>query len=100
MNDSRDSLTRTLQAWRVTPRPDPNFRPAVWQRIRQCSHQSWAEYLRSHLVGWSVAAAVTLAAAGWTGRAAAHARLDAGREAMVVNYLVELDPRVQAQLRP
>lgn len=36
---------------------------------------------------------------GWTGRAAAQAKLAADRDAMVVTYLVGLDPRVQAKLR-
>jgi hypothetical protein len=100
MNDSRDPLSDALQQWRVNPPPDPYFRPGVWRRIGGRPPESWAAYIRSHLVGWSVAAAVALGVAGWTGHAAAQARLDGARDAMVVSYLVELDPRVQAMLRP
>lgn len=45
-------------------------------------------------------AAVVLSAAGWTGHAAAQARMRADREAIVASYLVDLDPRVQASLKP
>jgi hypothetical protein len=41
-----------------------------------------------------------LGAAAFTGRATAQARVRADREAMVVSYLVDLDPRVQAMLKP
>ena len=43
---------------------------------------------------------LTLGAAGLAGRSLAAARVKADREAIVVAYLVELDPRVQAVLKP
>lgn len=97
--ESHDSLSRTLAAWRVSPPPDPNFRPAVWQRIGAEMRESWAGYVRAHALGLSIAALVVVGAANWTGRAAVRAQLDAEREAMVVAYLTNLDPRVQARLR-
>ncbi len=96
--DPCDPLSRTLASWRVSPPSDPNFRPLVWQRIR--SRSSWGGYVRAHLVGWSVAAAFAVVAAGWTGHTVAQANLDARREQMVVSYLGNLDPRVLAKLRP
>lgn len=98
--DRSDSLARTLADWRVNPRVEPQFRPAVWQRLRDHSRATWSGYVRSHLATWSVVAAVAVAAAGWAGRSAGQARLSAERDAMIVSYLVELDPRVQARLRP
>lgn len=98
MNPSEsEPLSRTLSEWRVTPKADPNFRPAVWQRIQAKTQQTWTSYVRTHLVGWSVAAALAMGVAGWTGHSVARAQLDAGREKMVVSYLVELDPRVMAR---
>ena len=43
---------------------------------------------------------LTLSAAALTGQAAAKARVRADREQMTVTYLVDLDPRVQAMLKP
>lgn len=99
-SDPNDRLSRVLGDWRVQPSADPNFRPAVWQRIRQRTRETWAGYVRTHLAAWSVAAVVAMGMAGWTGLTAGRAQLDAKRDAMVVAYLVELDPRVQAKLRP
>lgn len=98
--DPNDPLARTLAAWRVRPKPDPDFRPAVWQRIKQRTQETWAAYIRAHLVGWSVVGVLGIAVAGWTGHSVAQAKLDAGREQMVVSYLGELDPRVLAKIHP
>ena|SRR5690606_24938905 len=98
--DPNDSLSRALADWRVAPTPDPNFRPSVWQRIHLQARSTWAGYLQAHLMRWSVVGAVTLIAAGWIGHLAAEARVNARRDAMITAYLVELDPRVQAVLRP
>lgn len=97
--EPNDPLARTLAAWRVNPPSDPAFRPAVWRRIQAQARESWAAYVRTHALGWSVAAVAVVAAAGWTGRVAVRAQLNAEREAMVVAYLTDLDPRVQARLR-
>jgi len=97
-SDLDSSLSRQLADWRVTPPLNPNFRAAVWQRIQSRTRETWSAYVRAHLVGWSVAAGVAVAVAGWTGRSIAQAKLEAGREKMVVSYLVDLDPRVMAKL--
>ena len=99
-SDSNDPLARTLADWQVRPKTDPNFRPAVWQRIRQHSRETWANYVRAHLIGWSVTAGLAIAVAGWAGHSAAHAKLEESRDQMVVSYLGKLDPRVMAKLRP
>ena len=54
--DPNDALSRLLAAWRVAPPPQPNFRPAVWQRLRRQSRETWAGYVRAHLAGWSLLA--------------------------------------------
>ncbi len=99
-SDPNDSLSRALATWRVTPPPDPNFRPAVWQRITRRTRETWTAYVRAHLIGWSVTAGLAVVAAGWTGHTVARAKLDAGRDQMVVSYLGAIDPRVLAKLRP
>lgn len=98
-SDQNDPLARTLAAWRIAPPPDPNFRPGVWQRIKQRSAETWVAYLRTHFVAWSVAAGLAFVVAGWTGRTLAQTKLDDSRDRMVVSYLGELDPRVMASLR-
>ena len=98
--ESNDPMSRTLAEWRVQPQADPNFRPAVWQRIREQTRETWATYVRAHLATWAVVAVVTVSAAGWAGVSVGRSHLNAERERMVVSYLVELDPRVQAKLRP
>jgi hypothetical protein len=95
-----DPLRPTLAAWRVQPPTSADFRPAVWDRIQRRSRDSWTQYVRAHRLAWTVAAVALVAAGGVAGRVAAEARTRAEREAMVVAYLVELDPRVQARLRP
>lgn len=99
MNPSppNDPLSRRLAEWRVNPKSDPNFRPAVWQRIKQHSRETWAAYVRAHLVAWTVTGAAALVAAGWTGHSFAQAKIDSSREQMVVSYLGNLDPRVLAK---
>jgi len=97
--DNIDPLSQTLRDWKVQPRSDPNFRPAVWQRIREQSRVTWTAYVRSHLAAWATVAIVAVSAAGWAGRSVGRAQATAEREAMVMTYLVELDPRVQAKLQ-
>jgi hypothetical protein len=100
MNHPTDNLTESLRRWRVAPPADPNFRPQVWQRIRDRSRVTWPSYLRAHSAAWSLATVLALGAAAYTGHVAAEARTRSDREALVVTYLVELDPRVQALLKP
>ena len=71
-----NDLFRTLAEWRVNPRPDPNFRPAVWQRIKQGTRDTWAAYVQTHLLGWSMAAAIAVVGATFAGHAVARAIAD------------------------
>ena len=100
MNTLPDDLSEVLRSWRVKPPADPNFRHAVWQSINRPGNTNWPAFLRAHAAAWSVAAVLALSAAGFTGRTLARAHAQADREAIVVTYLVELDPRVQALLKP
>lgn len=96
---TNDPLSRTLAEWRVQPPPDPNFRPGVWQRIRRRSVDTWGTYVQAHRGAWSAVAILAASFAGWAGHQAGRAEFDSQRDAMVTAYLVELDPRVQAELR-
>lgn len=100
MNTSRDNLSEALKDWRVNPPADPNFRNRVWQRIGSQTRVTWPAYLRAHTAAWSLAAVLAVSVAGFTGSSLARAKARADRDAMVVTYLVELDPRVQAMLKP
>lgn len=100
MNTSRDNLSEVLRGWRVNPPADPNFRHRVWQRIGDQTRATWPAYLRAHTAGWALATVLAVGAAGYAGSNLARARVQADRDAMVVTYLVELDPRVQAVLKP
>lgn len=100
MNNSHDSLSGILRTWRVVPSADPDFRPGVWQRIRRQAQATWPGYLRAHSAAWSLVAVMALGAAAYTGSALARAQVQADREAIVVTYLTDLDPRVQALLKP
>lgn len=94
-----NDLSRKLADWQVNPKADPNFRPAVWQRIQQRSRDTWGSYVQGHLAGWAVAALVAVVGATFTGHALAQSKIEAEREEMAVSYLVNLDPRVLANLR-
>lgn len=100
MNTSRDNLSEVLHGWRVAPPADPNFRHAVWHSIDEQTRVTWPIYLRAHPAAWTMAAVLAVSAAGYTGGALARAHVQADREAIVVTYLVDLDPRVQAVLKP
>jgi hypothetical protein len=100
MNTPPDTLSEVLRGWRVKPPADPNFRPGVWQRIRRQPGTSWPAYLRAHMAAWSLVAILAISSAGYAGRTLARTHVQADREAIVVTYLVELDPRVQAVLKP
>ena len=100
MNPPPNSLSAVLHRWRVAPPADPNFRAAVWHRVDARARDTWPAYVRSHAAAWSLAAVVMLGVAAYSGTALAQARVKSDRETMVVNYLVDLDPRVQAVLKP
>lgn len=100
MNTSRDNLSEVLRGWRVTPPADPTFRHSVWQRIGDQTRVTWPVYLRAHPTAWTLAAVLAVSAAGYTGSTLARTQVQADREAMVVTYLTDLDPRVQAMIKP
>lgn len=97
-SDPHPSVSQTLAEWRLSPTTDPQFRPAVWQRIQRRSGETWTGYVRAHLIGWSVAGGLAVVAAGWTGHSLAQANLNTEREQMAVSYLGNLDPRVLAKI--
>jgi hypothetical protein len=100
LNSPRDSLSETLHAWQVTPPADPNFRQEVWQRIGKQPGATWPAYVRAHMAAWSMAVALAMGVAAFTGSAVARSQTRADRSAIVATYLVDLDPRVQAVLKP
>lgn len=100
MNSSRDSLAEALRGWRVAPPATHDFRLRVWERIGKGSDVTWPSYLRSHAAGLSLVSIVALGTALYTGSAVAHSRARADRDAIVRTYLVALDPRIQAVLKP
>ena len=100
MNPPKNSLSEVLHDWRVAPPADPDFRHRVWQRLNRQIPATWPAYVRGHAVAWMLVTVLTVSAAALTGHATAKARVRADREAMVVTYLVDLDPRVQAVLKP
>jgi hypothetical protein len=100
MNTSRDNLSESLREWQVTPPADPNFRHHVWRRIGGQAGTTWPAYLRAHTAAWALAAVLAVTVAGYTGSNLARAHVRADRETIVVAYLVDLDPRVQAVLKP
>ena len=100
MNTHRESLHGVLGSWRVSPAADPAFRSQVWERIRKQPDTPWSDYLRTHAAMLSLASILVLGAAAWGGGALARSRVQADREAIVMTYLVDIDPRVQAARTP
>ena len=95
------ALSASLQRWRVAPPRDADFRTAVWRRSRAATARvSWPAFVHTHAVAWAVVTVIALGGAGLAGRTVARARTVADREALAVGYLVSLDPRAQAVLRP
>lgn len=100
MKTSRDRLSEVLREWRVTPSTDPDFLSSVWRRIDARVNGTWRGYILAHAAVWAFVATMTLGAAAYTGTALARERIHADRQALVSTYLVELDPRVRASLKP
>lgn len=95
----QDSLSRTLQSWRVAPRRNPNFRTETWARIdsqRGASDVGWLVYLRRHVAGWALALAVTATAAGFGGHWAGAARNERDRDAILAMYVTAIDARAMS----
>jgi len=84
----------------VAPPSDPGFRQGVWKRIGRKAEAPWPAYLRARTPALAAAAFVVLGAAAYTGSALARSQARADRETIVTAYLVDLDPRAQALLKP
>jgi len=93
------NLSQTLRFWRVQPPANPEFRSGVWQRIeaRERRHQGLG-ITRARLGTLTLAAAVTLLASGWTGHHLAEKRQRSEREALALQYVVNMDARARAEL--
>ena len=100
MKTSRDTLSEALQSWSVKPPADTAFRQGVWRRIGRKADATWPAFLRAHAPSLATAAFIVLGAAAFTGSALARSQARADREAIVSAYLVDLDPRAQAVLKP
>lgn len=89
-----------LNAWRVTPGRDPEFRTQVWRRIAARQGGSgWPAYLRAHAMPATGLLAVALVAGAWAGHDRARDQAEARRDAMVTAYVQSLDARVMAEHR-
>jgi hypothetical protein len=91
-----DSLSPKLQAWRVAPQRNPQFRAEVWQRIATRGRSNalpWTGYVRSH--AGTVAGAVAIASllGALAGRDQARTRVAAESTRMASAYVQALDPR-------
>jgi len=89
-----------LNAWRVVPVRDSEFRTQVWRRIaaRQ-SEAGWPAYLRAHALPASGLLAVAMVAGALTGHEQAQGKAEARRDAMVNAYVQSLDARIMAEHR-
>lgn len=99
-SESPSPSSELLNAWRVTPERDPEFRSRVWRRIAAWRAESdWPAYLRAHALPASGLLAVALVAGAWAGHEQAQAQAEARRDAMVTAYVQSLDARVMADHR-
>lgn len=92
--DPRDSLSRTLADWRVSPPRSPQFRAQVWERIAAAKHSlPWSRYVRVHAaaVGGVLALAVVLGVV--SGQGQARARATADRAQLAAQYVQTYDAR-------
>lgn len=97
--NSRDSLSRALQTWRVAPRRNPNFRAETWARIesrRGSADVGWLVYLRRHGAAWALALAVSAGAAGFGGHWAGERRNERDRDAILAMYVTAIDARAMS----
>ncbi|MBI5381840.1 MAG: hypothetical protein HZA31_08070 [Opitutae bacterium] len=96
MNAPSDPLARVLASWQVAPPSDPQFRTAVWARLRTVREQRWAAYLRQHAFASTAALAVAVVTGGWLGQWQAQRQAARDREALTVAYLQGIDARYAA----
>jgi hypothetical protein len=87
-----------LNAWRVTPERDPEFRTQVWRRIAARQGESgWPAYLRTHALPAASLLAVALVAGAWAGHEQARDQAEARRDAMITAYVQSLDARAMVE---
>jgi hypothetical protein len=94
-DQSGPDMQDILHPWRVSPPPDPGFRPAVWSRIearRTLNNESWAASIRRHAALWTTALLLAMTAAGLLGDLAGRKHADAERQQMLTAYLSAIDP--------
>lgn len=95
--ESNDSLSRTLQDWRVAPARDPQFRPKVWARIAGGSAAlPWSHYARQHAAAVGGALALALVVGAVTGLESARSRAAADRAQLAAAYVQAYDARAMA----
>ena len=104
MKNTDAPLSKLLAAWKVHPTTDPNFCSSVYRKIEYNTTSregtSLRDYLRPHRAAWAAATLVLLLASTWTGHALADHKARKVRDAMVVAYLSDLDPRIVAESKP
>lgn len=89
-----EELARTLAAWRLAPRRNPEFRAAVRARIDALpAATSWRGYARVHAAALAGALAVALVAGALAGREQARSRVAADRAEIAQAYVQALDAR-------
>jgi hypothetical protein len=98
----QDSLHDLLHKWEIRPKPDPNFRAAVWGRIaahkQRLSFRFWSrteEVLTQPVLALAVVAALLLAG-GMSGNAWREHRVEDERVAGFRAYVVAVNPIAQA----
>ncbi len=97
--DSQDAALRRLlrESWTVLIRPNPNFRALVWARIEALKHrpQTWAAWLKMHLLGVGMAAAASLAVAITGAGLLAQKHAQREQEQLVSRYVASIDPHAR-----
>jgi len=99
MNAPPNPLSRALGTWRIVPPGDPQFRTAVWARLKAARDLRWAAYVRQHAIASCAALALAVVAGGWLGQWQAHRQAVQDREVLATTYLGEIDARVIADTR-
>lgn len=94
--ETPDSLSRTLAAWRIAPRRDPQFRSAVWARVGRAAAAPFGTYVRRHATAFAGALAVAIVAGALSGHGQARARVAAESAQLATAYVRGLDARTMA----
>lgn len=93
-----DQLRQLLRrSWKASPKPNPDFRSAVWARIESAGPKSatWSGWLHLHLARVTLAAAVSIVLAGTGGGLLAATQASREREQLLQRYVMSIDPHQQ-----